>query len=128
MFFWKAKSLILSAEHSSVVQKPGSRGFVRGECANGKFINKNIKNETNIHPKINEKSMQNPCSKSDAEMMCQKGARRGANIYHNQSSRQRVQKIIQKIDAEQNRQKSRNDRPFGAQAVFFGWSGGRGGS
>jgi hypothetical protein len=40
MFFLKGKTLILSAEHSSVVQKQGSRGFVRGECANGKIIKK----------------------------------------------------------------------------------------
>ena len=55
MFFWKGKSLILSAEHCSVVQKQGSRGFVRGECANGKFIKKPL----NMRSKSVPKSMQN---------------------------------------------------------------------
>ena len=32
-------------------------------CANGKGINKNIKNETKINPKINEQSIQKSSSK-----------------------------------------------------------------
>ena len=31
--------------------------------AKGKGINKNIENESNIHPKIDEKSIQKSCSK-----------------------------------------------------------------
>ena len=57
MFFRKGKTLILSAERRSVVQKQASRGFVRGECANGKFIKKTPK----MRPKSVTKSMKNPC-------------------------------------------------------------------
>ena len=55
MFFWKGKTLILSAEHHTVVQKQASRGFVRGECANGKLIKKPSKMRSKSIPK----SMQN---------------------------------------------------------------------
>ena len=51
MFFWKGRTFILSAEHYTVVQKQGSRGFVRGECANGKVIKK----PSEMHPKIDAK-------------------------------------------------------------------------
>jgi hypothetical protein len=47
--------LILSAEHHTVVQKQASRGFVRGECANGKLIKKPSK----MGPKSIPKSMKN---------------------------------------------------------------------
>jgi hypothetical protein len=49
--------LILNAEHSSVVQKQGSRGFVRGEGANGKLIKKPSK----MRSKSITKLMENRC-------------------------------------------------------------------
>ena len=57
MFFRKGKTLILSAERRSVVQKQASRGFVRGECANGKHIKKTPQ----MRPKSVTKSMRNQC-------------------------------------------------------------------
>ena len=36
---------------------------LQGECANLEIHQKTIKNETNIHLKVNGKSMQFPCSK-----------------------------------------------------------------
>jgi hypothetical protein len=67
MFFWKGKTLILSAEHCSVVQKQASRGFVRGECANGKLFKKTSK----MRPTSIRKSIKNlykfHARKSDAK-------------------------------------------------------------
>jgi hypothetical protein len=57
MFLWKGKTLILSAEHHTVVQKQGSRGFVRGEGTNGKPLKKPSK----MKPKSMPKSMENHC-------------------------------------------------------------------
>ena len=61
MFVRRGKTFILRAEHYTVVQKQGSRGFVRGECANGESHQTTIKKETKIHHENEEKSMQNPC-------------------------------------------------------------------
>ena len=61
MFFWKGKTLILSAEHSTVVQKTAKRFRARW-MRERETHQKNTKNETKIGHKINEKSMQNPCS------------------------------------------------------------------
>ena len=55
MFFWKGKNLILSAEHSSVVQKQGSRGSVAERCLYAEMM----KIRWQIHPEIDDKSMTN---------------------------------------------------------------------
>jgi hypothetical protein len=64
MFFWKGKTLILSAKHHSVVQKQGSRGSVVERFPYAKMT----KIPWRIHPQslenplqIYENSMQNPC-------------------------------------------------------------------
>ena len=67
MFFWKGKTLILSAEHHTVVQKQASRGFVRGECANGKFIKKPSKMRSKSVPKSIQNRYKFHTRQSDAK-------------------------------------------------------------
>jgi hypothetical protein len=67
MFFSKGKTLILSAEHYTVVQKQGSRGFVWGECANGKVIKKPLKIRSKSVPKSTWNRDKFRIQKSDAK-------------------------------------------------------------
>ena len=69
MFFRKGQTLILSAEHYTVVQKQASRGFVRGECANGKSTKKPSKMRSTSVPKFVENLCKNDARKSDAKMI-----------------------------------------------------------
>ena len=57
LFFRRGRTFILSAEHYTVVQKQGPRGFVRSECANRKVIKK----PSEMKPKSITKSMNNQC-------------------------------------------------------------------
>jgi hypothetical protein len=66
MVFKKGKTLILSAEHCSVVQKQASRGIIRGKRANEKLIKKRDKS-TKIHPKNDENQYKFHARKSDAK-------------------------------------------------------------
>ena len=55
----EVKNMDFGAERRCVVQNQGSRG----SGAERNFHRKIMKNQWKIHPKINEKSMQNRCSK-----------------------------------------------------------------
>ena len=48
-------------------------------CANDKKVSKNIKNETNIHPKFYEETIQKACSKNNENEM-EKGSKRISTI------------------------------------------------
>jgi hypothetical protein len=80
--------LILSAEHCSVVQKQASRGFVQGEFANGKLIEKPSKIEPKSIPKTMENRYKFNARKSDVKNIekhpkwSRKGSRNEGKTYH----------------------------------------------
>ena len=126
--FWKGKKLILSAEHYTVVQKQASRGFVRGECANGKFIKKPLKIRSKSVPKSIINRYKFHTRKSDARMM-EKGAKmepRGDRKWW-KIRKMTCQKWGLDLVSPKNRNESRHDQRLATKGWIFGRSGGKGG-